>query len=281
MEDDNIENNGNNSERDIDNGENKEEIHDSELQGENLKNATTTDRPYPPEDKEMPLSMHIKELRDRLVRVLISVAVLFAIFFPFSDDVMVALWYRLFAENIDIVAYSPPEWIISRLILSLFVSILVAFPYLIYETYMYLKPGLFHHERKYLKYLIPMSYLLFIGGVSLAFFVIVPRVLDIVIAHSGEIAPEFSVQKTMMGLFRIFFAFGLVFQLPIPMVLAVRIGIVTPEWFEKRRLVVYGLLAVLATTISPDFTGVNQLIILGIVGLLYELSIKISRLFVK
>jgi len=234
---------------------------------------------HPPEDKELPLKEHIRELRVRIVRVLAFLAIFFALLYPISDDIIFRLWYEVFPRSIDIVAYSPAEWIVSRLIISLLLSILIVFPYMVYETYMFLRPGLFYHERDFLKTLIPLSYLLFLFGISLGYFVIIPRVLVFVIGHSGGITPELSVQKTIMGIFRILFALGLTFQIPIPIVLAVRLGLVTSMWLKKRRLVVYGILAFLATTISPDFTGLNQLIIIGVVGLLYEISIRIAVLF--
>lgn len=235
----------------------------------------------PPDDVDMELTEHIAELRSRLVRIVIALVAGLVVVFNFSDKLIGMLWKHLFHTDIAMVAFSPTEWIMARLAISLAVAFVVLYPYIIYEIYLFAKPGLYEHERKFLRIFLPFSYVLFLVGVSLALFIILPRVYGLFVRGYLGAKPFLSVKKTLYGVFKVALVFGLAFQIPALSAVAARLGLVNAKWLKEKRIIVYIAVFLLATNVTLDFTGISQLIVLAVVIFMYEVSIHVAKLMEK
>ncbi|WP_232215839.1 twin-arginine translocase subunit TatC [Archaeoglobus veneficus] len=233
---------------------------------------------HPPEDREMELREHLAELKSRTTRVLIVIVAGMAIVFQFSSELIKRFWMDVFREELDMVVYTPTEWIMARLAFSFVLTFFVAYPYIVYELYLFAKPGLYEHERKFVKTFLPFSYLLFLLGTALAYFVVIPKLYGLATSSYLGAEPFLSVKKTLYGAFKIFLAFGLAFQIPVLAVIAVRIGLIDSKWLKEKRLIIYIAVFILATNVTLDITGLSQIVILGLVVVMYELSIAIAGL---
>jgi|Deesub1362A_J573_1020465.scaffolds.fasta_scaffold00236_2 sec-independent protein translocase protein TatC len=232
----------------------------------------------PPEDREMELKEHLAELKTRTIRVMIVILIGLAITFPFSGRLIKEFWLGLFKSEMEMVIYSPTEWIVSRLTFSFLIVVFVTYPYLVYQLYQFAKPGLFEYERKFVRTFIPFSYILFLIGTGLAYFVIIPKLYGWAVVPYLGAEPQLSVKRTFYGAFKIFFAFGFAFQIPLLAVISVRLGLVSSDWLKGKRLIVYIAIFIFATNITFDISGISQMIILGLVAIMYELSILLARL---
>ncbi len=231
----------------------------------------------PPEDREMPLQEHLAELRKRVLRVFIVFVVGIAVVFRFSGPMIRALWNYLLPETqINVVA--PTEWFMVQLTFSFSFVLVLVYPYLVYELYQFAKPGLYEHERRFVKTFLPFSYVLFLTGVALGLFVIVPRVFSVSMLFNMGAEPFLSAKKTLYSVLKIALAFGLAFQIPVLIVIAVRIGLIDYRWLKGKRWIVYLAVFILATNLTLDISGVSQLIILSLVVVMYETSVLLAKL---
>ncbi|RLI79024.1 twin-arginine translocase subunit TatC [Archaeoglobales archaeon] len=235
----------------------------------------------PPEDREMELREHLSELRKRTLRILVVIIAGMVVVFPFSSNLIKGFWEGLFMKKLDMIIYTPTEWIVTQLVFSFILVIFVTYPFLVYEFYQFAKPGLFEHERKFVKTFLPFSYLLFLLGTGLAYFIVIPKLYSWAVVPYFGAEPHLSVKRTLYGAFKIFFAFGLTFQIPVVALISVRLGLIDSEWLKGKRLIVYIAIFILATNITFDISGISQIVILALVAVMYELSIFLAKLMEK
>ncbi len=235
----------------------------------------------PPEDREMELREHLAELKTRTLRVATVIVAGIAILFGPSGYLIKEFWGGIFPEDKDMVVYSPTEWVMARLTFSFIITFFITYPYIVYELYNFAKPGLYEHERKFVKTFLPFSYVLFLLGTALAYFVVIPQLYSVVVTEYFGAEPFLSVKKTIYEVFKIFLAFGLAFQIPVLAVIAVKLGMIDSRWLKRKRLIVYIAVFILATNLTFDISGLSQLIILGLVVIMYELSIVLASFMEK
>ncbi len=234
----------------------------------------------PPEDREMEFREHLAELRERLIRITILLFIVFVVVFYKSDDLIKMYWALTLGDK-KMVVYSPLEWIVSKILLSFFLAFVVTYPYTMWEIYMFMKPGLYENERKFMKTFLPISYIFFILGLALALFVILPKLYGVTVREYFGVEPYLSVKKTMYNSFKVLIVTGFAMQIPVISAIATRIGLLDSKWLKEKRLIVYIAVFILATNISFDISGITQLIILGMVAVMYEVSILVSKITEK
>lgn len=233
----------------------------------------------PPHDQEMPLSEHLRELRDRVVIVLGVTLVLMALTFPFSSTLVDAILGHVVPASATLTVYEPLELLKVRVIVSFLVAVTIGFPLLVYEAFRFAAPGLYQHEKRFVYAVFPFSLVLFVAGSALAYFVTMPLFFDLLFNYEGSLAsPELSIGQTFTIVTNFMLGFGVVFQVPLVILLAIRMGLVKRKTLADSRLVVYGLLAGFAVFISPDPTMLSQLIVGVVLILLFELSLLLARL---
>jgi sec-independent protein translocase protein TatC len=233
-----------------------------------------------PGDKEIPLIEHIQELRSRILIIVVGVGVAIGVAFPFSGILIQIIWRDVIPANIPPVIYGPLELIITRLTLSLIIALVVGVPLLMYETLMFIGKGLYPSEKRFFIKVVPFSFLLFLIGASLAYFVAVPIVFKQTILYSIDIAsPQVSLSKTFSLIATLVAGFGLAFQFPLLLIFAIKMGLVKRKQLSSKRIYIYGALLAFAFLVAQDPTAISELILAGVLILLFEFSLLISRVF--
>ncbi len=231
-----------------------------------------------PGDEELPLVEHIKELRSRIMTVAIPIALITAIAFLFSGKLLQLIWRQ--TVPVPMTIYSPMELILTKLTLSLLVALFIGIPLMVYEGFMFVGKGLYTNEKLFFIKIVPFSFILFLAGAALAFFVAVPLVFKYTILYSIDVAsPQISVIKTMYTIITLLVGFGLVFQFPLLLVFAIRMGLVKREYLKGKRAIIYGALIAFALFVSPDPSAISELIVAGMLVILFEFSLIISKYF--
>lgn len=236
-----------------------------------------------------PLIEHLIELRQRLMRSIIAIAIAFVICFYFADEIfnLLIIPYERAAgadRDIRLIYTAPQEYFFTQLKLALFGAMFLAFPILANQIYKFIAPGLYRHERQaFLPYLIATP-ILFAAGAGLVFFLVMPLALQFFLSMeqeggagraSIELLPK--VNEYLGLVMTLIFAFGLVFQMPVVLTLLARAGLVSSDTLKTKRKYAIVLTFVAAAVLTPP-DPISQLGLAIPTLLLYEVSIQAVRL---
>lgn len=231
-------------------------------------------------DIEEPLAAHLKELRNRLFIVLVWLFLATMVAYPFSEKALELIWNEFVSSSVDMSVYSPLEWIISRLKLCLVFALSVSIPQLLYQLYRFAGKGLYPNEKRFLQRVVPASFLLFVLGAGIGYFVVLPIFFKFLIVYSGDLASaQLSVHNTLSAVTTILAGFGVVFQAPLLVVFAVKMGVIRYETLKKQRVLAYSTLVGLALFLSPDPTFISQCVVAVLLVILFEFSLLLVRFF--
>ncbi|ADJ13790.1 twin-arginine translocase subunit TatC [Halalkalicoccus jeotgali] len=234
----------------------------------------------PSEDQEMPLADHIEEMIKRLAIVIVVAGSVSIVVFPLADQLITFIWYSVLPGG-DVAqprVYGPLEFVLARIKVASLAGLIVALPVMVYETYRFMRPGLYRNERKYYLAAVPTSLILAIVGVLFAFFVVLPAIFTYFLTYSQDAgAIAFGLGDTF-GLMLILMGYlAIVFQIPLLIMLAIMMGLTTRRWLTERRLYFWGAFLGVAFVSSPDPTGMAPIIVaLTMVGL-FEGTLLILR----
>jgi sec-independent protein translocase protein TatC len=223
---------------------------------------------------------HLIELRDRLLRIVISVLVVFVLLFYWASDIYTLLAKPLLAAlpaDGRMIATDVVGVFLVPVKVTLLVSFLVVLPYVLYQVWSFVAPGLYSHEKKLVLPLVITSSILFFFGMAFAYFVVFPSVFGFMAAIAPEgVAWMTDIEKYFSFVLTMFMAFGLTFETPVAVVVLVRLGVVNIEQLKQARpYVIVGAFVVGAIFTPPDV--ISQLLLAIPVCLLYEAGIWIAR----
>ena len=223
---------------------------------------------------------HLVELRDRMIRSLIVVLILFAVCFYFSGDIMKFLSLPLYEA---LPAGSKPIFtdqagaFFTLTKVAFLTAFLISMPWVLYQAWAFVAPGLYEHEKRFALPLIVSSVFFMLLGISFAYLFVLPAAYKFFISFSAQTGAETlqDLQKYWDFTLSIFFGFGLTFEVPVVEMLLVKLGMVTTTQLrEARRYVIVGAFVVAAVLTPPDVLSQFMLAIPLI--LLYELGIWLS-----
>lgn len=233
---------------------------------------------------EAPFVTHLIEMRDRLFRVVIAVLVVFCGVFYFAND-----FYNLVAtplleympEGTSMISTKPAGTFFTPMKLALVLSICVAMPYILHQMWGFVAPALYRHERKLILPLLVSSSLLFYAGMAFAYFVVFPLMFQFFIAVAPEgVTVMTDISEYLDFVLKIFFAFGVAFEVPIATILLIWTGMATPESLaEKRPYIVVGAFVVGMLLTPPDI--ISQTLLALPMWLLFELGLWASPYFTR
>jgi sec-independent protein translocase protein TatC len=234
--------------------------------------------------EEQSFLSHLIELRQRLVRAAIAIVVVFLALSPFMRDIFTILSAPLMSvlpEGTKLIATGVITPFMVPLKLTLFVSFLVALPYVLYQVWAFIAPGLYLHEKRLAGPIIASSVAMFALGMAYCYFVVFGLVFRFIANFAPatvNVAPDIDAYFSfVLGLF---LAFGLTFEVPIVVVLLVRFGIADVERLKASRpYVIVGAFIVAAIFTPPDV--ISQLLLALPLCLLYEIGIQVARLVGK
>ncbi len=182
----------------------------------------------------MTLTGHLRELRQRLIRALVSIAIAFVFTYHWSDrlyGILVApLLPYLPEEQRFMVFTTVTEPFFTYLKVGLVGAVVVALPYILYQVWAFVAPALYEQEKRVFLPVVALSFFLFVAGILFAYFVVFPPAFRYLMGFSGEMLRPYVSMSLYLGLaIRLLFAFGLAFQLPLLVVVLVRSGMVSVE----------------------------------------------------
>ncbi|MDE1180652.1 twin-arginine translocase subunit TatC [Paraburkholderia sp.] len=227
---------------------------------------------------------HLVELRDRIIRAGIAVIVVFVSLVYWAPDI-----FRLLARPLMANLPKDGKMIVTDVTGSFFVpmkvTMLVAFvialPIVLYQIWAFVAPGLYQHEKKLVVPLVGSSYVLFLCGMAFAYFVVFPTIFRVMAHYNAPLGAEMTtdIDNYLSFVLTMFLAFGVTFEVPIVVVLLVRMNILTVKKLrEIRPYVIVGAFVISAVVTPPDVF--SQLILAVPLIVLYEAGIIAARLIV-
>jgi len=236
----------------------------------------------PEEGDEQPFVSHLIELRDRLLRVVLAVVVIFLGLTPFANWLFTRLAGPLTAhlpEGSSMVAIDVASPFFTPFKLALVLSIFIAMPYILYQLWAFVAPGLYLHERKRVIPLLVSSTALFYIGAAFAYFVVFPLVFGF-LTHTAPQGVEVmtDISRYLDFVLTLFFAFGIAFEVPIAVVLLVWTGVVKPQSLkEKRAYVIVGAFVIGMMLTPPDI--ISQTLLALPMWVLFEVGVFLGERF--
>ena len=232
---------------------------------------------------------HLVELRDRLIRVLLSVAIVFLILFvpPWGGAGWgegARLIYHLIAQPMldslpqggQMIATDVTGAFFVPMKVTMMVALLIALPYVLYQAWSFVAPGLYAHEKKLALPLLVASVLLFFIGMGFAYYIVFPTVFKFINAFAPEgVAVMTDIDKYLSFVLGTFLAFGMTFEVPVVVIVLVRVGVVSIEKLKEiRPYVIVGAFVIGAIFTPPDV--LSQFMLAVPMWLLYELGIILA-----
>ena len=236
------------------------------------------------EDQEQPFISHLVELRNRLLKVVLSVLLVFLAMAPFANEIYSFLakpLMQFLPENTSMVAIDVISPFLTPFKLVLVAAIFTAVPVILYQFWAFVAPGLYVHERRMIAPLLFASTLLFALGMAFAYFVVFPLVFDFLTSAAPEgVAMMTDIAKYLDFVLTMFFAFGMAFEVPIVTIVLVWVGVFTPQQLaDKRPYIIVGAFIVGMFLTPPD--AISQTLLAVPIWLLFEMGLLFSRLFVR
>ncbi len=240
--------------------------------------------PVSPDDT-LTLVEHLAELRRRVFWAIAALAIgilVAAIFNSFVFDVLLRPLHQvpgLKPSAYQITTFSPAEPFLVSLKVWVVCGLIMASPFLIWQLWAFVGPAFTSNEKKYFYPVVAASTGLFLGGVALAYFLVLPKGLQWLYGFG---AGNFNIQNrasdyfTFMALFVL--AFGIVFELPVVLVLLAKVGVIDDKFLRKNRRYAILLLSILAAVITPSQDAFSMLAMLIPLLVLYEISIVLARI---
>ncbi len=229
------------------------------------------------EDREMTLIEHLTELRARLIRSLLAIALGFIITYSFSLKI-----FEVLKKPVgNLVFLSPTEAFFTRLKVSFFAGFLLALPYILWETWGFVSIALKKHEKKYTILFVVFALIFFILGGSFGFFVILPLGLRFLLGYGlPGVSPMLSVGKYTSFVIAVILVFGTVFEMPLFFLFLAKLGIITPRFMSKNRPYIVLIIFILAALLTPPDVVTQVLLALPML-VLYEISLILVKMVVR
>lgn len=227
---------------------------------------------------------HLFELRDRVIKAALAIIIVFICLVYWAPDI-----FHLFAQPLLEALPAGGKMIVTDVTGSFFVpmkvtmlvAFIIALPVVIYQLWAFIAPGLYLHERKLILPLVVSSYTLFIIGMAFAYFLVFPTVFKFMASYNAPLGAEMStdIDNYLSFAMTTFLAFGITFEVPVVVVVLVRMGMVPlAKLKEIRPYVIVGAFVISAVVTPPDV--LSQLLLAVPMTLLYELGLLIARFYV-
>lgn len=234
------------------------------------------------QDQRRPLREHLEELRQRLLIVVVALAVgvvVSVVFYERLIELLLVPGQGLFSVTEKPIFTEITELLGVTVKVALLGGFVLASPVLVYQITMFVSPALSPRERRYLFLLIPGGLLCFAGGVAFAYFVLLPPALRFLLTFGSEIAtPMIRIGNYVNVVVTLLFWIGLVFETPLAMFIVAKIGLVSWHGFARFRRYAFVGAFVLSAIITPTFDPLNQTLVAAPLIVLYELGIWLSWL---
>ncbi|MDG1987629.1 MAG: twin-arginine translocase subunit TatC [Halieaceae bacterium] len=231
-------------------------------------------------DQPQTLIAHLTELRDRIIRCLIAVFIIFLFLFPFANEIyeFISLPLRdLLPEGASMIATEVASPFLTPFKLSMLLSLYLAMPYVLFQIWRFISPGMYLTEQRIAIPILSSSIILFYAGTAFAYFVVFPLVFSFFtsVAPDGiEIMTD--INRYLDFVLKLFFAFGIAFEIPIVAIILIVTGVTTAEKLaSKRPFILVGCFVIGMLLTPPDV--ISQSLLAIPMWILFELGIFLAR----
>ncbi len=232
---------------------------------------------------DMPITAHLIELRAHLIKICIAVLIIFLALVGYSRELYDFLSDPLVAQlpaNSTMIATDITSNFMAPIRLTIFVAAFTAMPYILYQIWSFVAPGLYKKEKKVTIPVLLSSIFLFYTGVAFAYFVVLKSVLKFFILFAPQnVIPMTDIDSYLSFALKLFMVFGLTFEIPVVTLLLIMIGLVSTKSLEdKRRFIIVGCFAIAAVVTPPD--GISMLLLAIPMWLLFELGLFLAKVLI-
>jgi len=225
---------------------------------------------------EMTILEHLEELRNRLIRALLALAVGTAISFVFTTPVMRLL---IAPAGIKPIFLRPTEMFLTYFKVAMLTGVILAMPVIVYQLVRFVWPGLQQSERKYLAIIVPGATLSFVIGLAFTYYLLLPYALRYLLSFGGDLVrAEWAISEYITFVTTLLFWSGVVFEAPLIMFFLARLHIITPQFLSKNRRYAIVVIAVVAAVITPTPDPFNMGLVMLPLLIMYELGILLAKL---
>ena len=241
---------------------------------------STQQNASPSSEPSAPLVQHLVELRNRLLYILAALLLVFIALLNFANDIYAYVatpLQKFLPDGASMIATEVASPFLTPFKLTFFVAFIISVPFILYQIWGFLAPGLYRHEKKLVAPLIISSVLLFYGGIAFAYFIVFP----LVFGFFASMAPEGVTVMTDIGSYldfvlKLFVAFGVAFEIPIATVLMIRSGIMNADSLANKRPYVIVSCFVMGMFLTPPDV-VSQLLLAIPMWLLFEAGLFLGK----
>ncbi len=234
------------------------------------------------EDQKMPVTGHLEELRSRLIKIVTAILVGTIAAYFFRHQVLAFLEVpikRVLKDN-PLRFFSLMEPFIVHIKVAVYTGIFFAVPVILYQIWMFVSPGLLDKEKKYVLPFILMGTIFFLLGASLCYFIILPYGAEFFIHFDPTLQSTINIAGYISFCIRLILAFGIVFQLPLILLLLSKIGLISSKTLSGYRKYAYVLIFIVGAILTPP-DPLTQILMATPLVCMYELSIFLTRIFGK
>ncbi|MEM4658424.1 MAG: twin-arginine translocase subunit TatC [Candidatus Methanosuratincola sp.] len=237
-------------------------------------------------DKEMPFLEHLKELRERLLKSVLAVFVLFIPAYYFSKNIFGLLMKPIVAslpEGSVLIFTRPAEGFTTYLKVSFFAALVGAFPVILYQGWKFVAPALYKEEKRVLVPFVLFGSIFFATGALFCYFIAAPPAFKFLLGeYSSDIVKPFpSIGEALSFFITLIISFGVVFEFPVITFILSRLGIVDAKMLKEKRKYAILLATIAAAVITPTTDALSMLMMLAPILVFYELGIVVAWLFGK
>ena len=228
---------------------------------------------------------HLEELRSRLTRAVIAILVVFLVCLVFGERVFSLLSspiVKLLPKDSTLIFTALPDPFFIYLKVSLIMGIFIALPYVLYQLWLFISPGLYQKERRMAVPFVVLATILFYIGACFAYFVVFPAAFKFFLSYqTPDLKPMISIREYVSLVMVLMLAFGAVFETPVIIVFLGLLGVFDTGQFKRGRRYFIVLAFVIAAILTPTPDVINQTLMAVPMILLYEVGIRILAIFEK
>ncbi len=251
------------------------------------------------DERKLSILGHLAELRKRLIRSVIAIAITSTLSFIFYKqifniltfksqftkpifDILTSKFHLFPPPNLNLIFIEMTEMVGTIMRVCLVSGIILAMPYLTYQLIMFVSPALTRREKRYVYLGLPWIALMFAAGVIFTYFILLPPAIKFLITFGSDIAtPQIRIGSYISIVTRLILVIGLVFEMPVVTTFLARLGVLKPKWLSDKRKIAIIVAFILAGIITPTIDPVNQTIVAVPLIVLYEMSIWLAKLIHK
>jgi len=235
-------------------------------------------------EKKLPLTAHLKELRDRLIFSFIAIGLGFVLCYALKEilfDILAAPLLKVMPPGGSLIFTSVAEAFFTYMKVAFIAGLILASPFVLYQIWAFVAPGLYRNEKRYAVPFVFLGSLFFAMGILFGYFVAIPFGFKFLLGYATDfIKPMPSMKEYLSFSIKFLLAFGLVFEFPVVLLLLARMGVIDAKTLARQRKYAILLIFVFAAVMTPPDIISQVLMALPLMGL-YELSILLAKFFGK